>query len=322
MIPPANAEATGALGTLPEFSDASAIFQSMTIEVTDKNQYDETIAFFTDGFDGMKVLREKNGRDTGGLLVKETWLGYGPETLNVPPNFELPVSAPSQYGGHASLHITYNPVATTILYRRSGGEFNNEPAPGDSIAYLQMGVPQYRISQMVKNGGNVVDAYGWVNVVSPSGLPVRGIVGIRADPMMFLAVNCNDVGKSEEFYAKLGFARQEYPFARLNEGQGQFEPPRPPKSVYLAPSLNSMGVLLLQNDKKRKRKGDVVPNPVFKSLNLVYAPSEDGSSGTAASGEEEFTPQMMDPSFVPVSFVAQGDLEKDIKKMGVPPGSS
>lgn len=73
---------------------------------------------------------------------------------------------------------------------------------------MELGVPQYRISQMVKYGGNVIDAYGWVNVVSPAGLPVRGIVGIRPDPIMFLAVNCVDVAKSEEFYNKLGFVRQ------------------------------------------------------------------------------------------------------------------
>jgi hypothetical protein len=54
----------------------------------------------------------------------------------------------------------------------------------------------------------VIDAYGWVNVVSPAGLPVRSIVGIRPDPIMFLALNCVDVTKSEEFYAKLGFVRQ------------------------------------------------------------------------------------------------------------------
>ena len=61
---------------------------------------------------------------------------------------------------------------------------------------------------MVKHGGNVLDAYGWVNVVSPAGLPVRGIVGIRPDPIMFLAVNCGDVQSSEDFYARLGFVRQ------------------------------------------------------------------------------------------------------------------
>ncbi len=62
---------------------------------------------------------------------------------------------------------------------------------------------------MVKHYGNILDAYGWVNVISPCGLPVRAIVGIRPDPIMFLAVNCVDVKKSEEFYyEKLGFVRQ------------------------------------------------------------------------------------------------------------------
>ena len=69
-------------------------------------------------------------------------------------------------------------------------------------------MPQYRVSQMVKNGGNVIDAYGWVNVVCPAGLPIRSIIGISPDPIMFLAVNCADAAMSEEFYNKLGFVRQ------------------------------------------------------------------------------------------------------------------
>ncbi|KAL9186450.1 hypothetical protein ACHAXT_005688 [Thalassiosira profunda] len=300
--------ARAALGTLPEFADANAAFQSITVDVTDKSQFDETIAFFTNSFDGMKVLRERGG---GGGGIKDAWLGFGPETLSIPPAFELPVSSLSQYGGHASLHLRYDPSATAPLYKRSGGEFNNEPAPGDNIAYLQLGVPQYRISQMTKHGGNVLDAYGWVNVVSPAGLPVRAIVGIRPDPMMFLAVNCEDVNKSEEFYAKLGFARQEYPYARLNQGQGQFEPPQPSGSAYVAPSPNSMGVLLLPRERKLRKKA-VVPNRVLRSMNVVYAPTEDG--GGSAGGLD---PQFADPSGVPVAFVAQEYLEKEIKQTAV-----
>mmetsp|Transcript_34027 Transcript_34027/g.82319 ORF Transcript_34027/g.82319 Transcript_34027/m.82319 type:complete len:428 (+) Transcript_34027:53-1336(+) len=302
--------ANAALGTLPEYADANAALAGLTIDVADRNQYDETIAFFTTAFDGMKVLRRRGA--SGGIILRETWLGFGPETLSIPPNFELPVSSPALYGGHASLHIRYDPQATSIPYRRSSGEFNDAPAPGDNIAYLQIGVPGYRISQMTSNGGNVLDAYGWVNVVSPAGLPVRGIVGIRADPMMFLAVNCNDVGASEEFYAKLGFVRQEYPYARLNQGQGQFEPPQPSKSVYIAPSANSMGILLLQNAKKKKA---VVPNPVVRSLNVVYTPQEGGEAEEASAADLE--PQLKDPSSVPISFVSQDYLEKEIKKTSV-----
>ena len=71
-----------------------------------------------------------------------------------------------------------------------------------------MGVPEYRISQMVKSKGVVTDAYGVVNIISPSGLPFRGIVGIYPDPIMFVAVNCEDVQQSLAFYQQLGFAEQ------------------------------------------------------------------------------------------------------------------
>ena len=229
-------KANAAVGSLPEFSNTNAILQSITIDVIDKSQFDDTIAFFTGGaFEGMKLLRERNnvaaGASSGGggvddninSMVKEAWLGFGPETLSIPSTFTLPVSSFSQYGGHASIHVRYdqqqqqqqqflasqNKAPSPQYYQRSDGEFNNALPTGDNIAYLQLGVPAYRVSQMVKNYGNILDAYGWVNVISPAGLPIRAIVGIRPDPIMFLAVNCLDVKKSEEFYyEQLGFVRQ------------------------------------------------------------------------------------------------------------------
>ncbi len=216
-------KANAAVGTLPEFSNTNAILQSITIDVISKSQLDETVAFFTGGaFEGMKLLRERNnvaaGASSGGDdingMVQEAWLGFGPETLSIPSTFTLPVSSFSQYGGHASIHVRYDPqqqnkTSSPQYYQRSDGEYNNALPTGDNIAYLQLGVPAYRISQMVKNYGNILDAYGWVNVISPAGLPIRAIVGIRPDPIMFLAVNCVDVKKSEEFYyEQLGFVRQ------------------------------------------------------------------------------------------------------------------
>lgn len=183
--------------------------------------------FFVGGFD-MRVLRERRveggGRTTGEGGSRDVWLGYGPEDLDVPSDFVLPVSSFSKYGGHASLHVRYDPSSSLShnaapLYVRSSGEYNDAPAPGDNVAYLQLGVPTYRISQMVKHGGNVLDAYGWANVVSPARLPIRGVVGARSpDPMMFVALYCDDVDASEGFYAKLGFIRREYPYARPNDG--------------------------------------------------------------------------------------------------------
>ena len=61
---------------------------------------------------------------------------------------------------------------------------------------------------MVAAGGNILDAYGLVNVVSPCGLPIRGIVGISPDPIMFVALNCESVKESVAFYERLGFAEK------------------------------------------------------------------------------------------------------------------
>lgn len=146
---------------------------------------------------------------------------------------------------------------------------------------------------MVKNGGNVVDAYGYINVISPSGFPMRGIVGIWPDPMMFCAINCKKVQESKAFYEELGFTEQEYPYCRPLAGKGDFEPPQPKGSVYMAPSPNSMGVLLLPSKK-------VTPSPVMQGLNLVYTPAE----GAAAE-----VSQVVDPSGVGISFVPYSKFE-------------
>ena len=191
-VPNANA----AVGTLPEFEDTNAIIQGITVNVADKSQQDDMISFLVNGFD-FEVLRTRI-RGT----VEETWLGYGPEQLSVPSDFELPVSSFGKYGGHASIHIKYDSTASVPLYRKG------DDAPGNAIAFLQVGVPGYRISQMVASGGNILDAYGLVNVVSPCGLPMRGIVGISPDPIMFVAINCESVPKSKEFYQQLGFVEQ------------------------------------------------------------------------------------------------------------------
>jgi hypothetical protein len=62
--------ANAAMGTLPEYQDTNAIFQGITLDVNDKSQYEDTIQFFMNGFDGMKILRERGG--DGGGVVKDT----------------------------------------------------------------------------------------------------------------------------------------------------------------------------------------------------------------------------------------------------------
>ena len=258
-------------------------------------------------------------------------MGFGPEEMKIPDKFEMPVSSFSEYGGHASICIRYDSKTSDRYYKP--GDIS---PPGNNIAYLQVGVPSYRISQMMRTGGNIIDAYGIVNVISPSGFPMRGIVGINPDPRMFIALNCKNVQETREFYEQLGFieqvskyisieikiivvfgktfssnhsfilffycVNQEYPYCRPGKGTGQFEPPQPKKSVYLAPSKYSMGVLLLQAEKKLKT---IQLNPVFRSMNIVYTPSE----GTVVDSSEPL--KISDPSGVGITFQSYKIFEKE-----------
>jgi len=274
-LPVANA----AVGTLPEFGDSEAIIQGLTVNVADKSQFDAMVEFLVNGFD-FQILRQRI-RDS----VEEIWLGYGPEQLSIPGDFEIPVSSFGKYGGHMSLKLVLESRATKPLYRIG------DDAPGNNIAFLQVGVPGYRISQMVAAGGKIVDAYGLINVVSPSGLPLRGIVGITPDPIMLVAVNCIDVKQSKAFYEKLGFVEQEYPYSRPSKGTTLFEPAPPPKSVYMAPSTSCMGVLL-QPTKSKK----ITPNPAVESLNIVYNPTGDSDGDGMV---------LTDPSGLGVRFMSE-----------------
>lgn len=175
-------------------------------------------------------------------------------------------------------------------------------------------------------GGVILDAYGLVNVVSPSGLPLRGIVGISPDPIMLLAINCKDVKESKAFYEQLGFVEQvrrwptewdteqwstrktlkcspcvfqEYPFSRPSKGTTIFEPDKPKKAVYMAPSARCMGVLLLQSKSKK-----ISPNPAVDSLNIVYTPSSEGGGDGLV---------LKDPSGLNVRFQSSGDFSAEEK---------
>ena len=285
------------VGTLPEYADTNIILQGITIRVADQSQQKAMISFLEDGFD-CEVIRK---RIVGS--IEETWLGFGPEQLRIPNDFQLPISSFAKYGGHASIHLIYDAKETTPYYRIG------DNAPGNNIAYLQMGVPTYRISQMVKNGGNIIDAYGLVNVISPSGLPIRGIVGISPDPIMFLAINCVDVKQSQKFYEQLGFIEQPYPYCRPNQGLGQFEPIQPEKSVYMAPSSNCLGVLLLKSKGKK-----IIPNPAIQSLNIVYNPSSDTATTTDDTDENDDKATIMrvvDPSGVAMQLQSVTDFERE-----------
>mmetsp|Transcript_4731 Transcript_4731/g.6953 ORF Transcript_4731/g.6953 Transcript_4731/m.6953 type:complete len:89 (+) Transcript_4731:176-442(+) len=84
----------------------------------------------------------------------------------------------------------------------------------------------------------------------------------------------------------------------------------------MAPSPSCMGVLLLPSTKKR-----ISQNPVVKSLNLVYTPSESqsgGGSGGSGGGGEGDIMTLKDPSGVVTGFIPVDMFEQVEKTTLVP----
>lgn len=290
-LPSAQAE----IGTLPDFKNTNFVMQGMTVNVAELSQFDDMVSFLQDGL-GFSTLRT---REIG--TVTEAWLGFGPEEMAVPTDFTPGPSSFNMYGGHASLHLRYDSRSVEPFYKGNG------EAPGNNIEYVQVGVPSYRISQMIKAKGNILDAFGLVNVVSPSGLPMRAIVGIRPDPIMFVAINTRDIEQSRAFYEQFGMVKQPFPYARPSNGTGQFEPPQPEGSVYLAQTPFSLGVLLLPVKDTLFKKVSVVPNKVVRSLNVVYNPTSSATSIESLN--------TLDPSQVGVALTPLDDFSKGLKML-------
>jgi len=301
--------ANAAVGTLPEYADTNAIVQGVTVQVADKSQLDAMKNFLELGFEA-KVLRQFVSGS-----ITNVYMGYGPEELSIPKDFNFGSSF-AKYGGHACINIQYDSSATNVYYRKG------DDAPGDNIAYLQLAVPQYKISQMVLEGANIIDAYGYLNCVSPSGLPIRGIIGINPDPIMFLAIQSINLSQSVEFYNQLGFVQQEYPYARPGKGTYQFEPLQPDGSIYMAPSVNSMGILLLPPTQPKegffsrsKTIKSVKSNPALQSLNIVYTPNETDADTTTTPAVIKPIP---DPSQVPIALIPSAVFENLERSSRVP----
>ena len=77
-----------------------------------------------------------------------------------------------------------------------------------------------------------------------------------------------------------------------------------------------MGILLLQNENRKK---SIVPNLKLHSLNVVYAPSNDDGGGSSSSSDDsaDRAPHLLDLSSVPISFISQDSLEKEIKRTSI-----
>jgi len=65
------------------------------------------------------------------------------------------------------------------------------------LQYVQLAIPIFRLSQVMKNGGDIQSAYGWTQLTAPGGLPLRvHIDESRRDPFEFVALRTSSLKSS------------------------------------------------------------------------------------------------------------------------------
>jgi catechol 2,3-dioxygenase-like lactoylglutathione lyase family enzyme len=223
-------------------SSGSGYAERLTLRVPD------LAAARTFWVEGLKMSELRSGRVDGASSLV---VGYGRESLS-----------DGDDGGKFALELVQASASAPTPEPMSAGS----SAAAGALLYMQLRVPNVRISSLIDSGGTIESAYGFVEVISPSGLPVRVLTAPRRDPFEFIAVRVADVEAAAAYYERaFGMRRIPAPPKRLQRdggllGTGLFgaeyevqEDVLRPKTVYgsvlMVPSCcgeaDAMGVLLV-----------------------------------------------------------------------------
>lgn len=250
---------THALGELPEVAQLSRLPAHAVVKTQDMAAL---VDFLTKGV-GLRVLRTEKAADG----AEVNFVGFGPEQLVIPSEFQPGLSTFADYGGHFSFKLVSVP--------------EDEPLDvGFGLAYFKLGMPFYRFSKVLEYGGEVISSYGWTYVRAPGGLPLQIVLGDQPrDPIMLAAVYVKDIKKAEAYYAKLGMKRQDFPYARATV-PSVFEPQQPKNSVFMGFSDDSFGMLLLPCPREIKslNVGNVYQGLEIETNDLALAAGDLGAT--------------------------------------------
>ena len=145
---------------------------------------------------------------------------------------------------------------------------------GNILSYIQITVPfGLRVSQIYESGGELLYGFGYFDMRSPGGIPVRGQVATRRDPLEVVALNVKNVREAEKaLVAKFGYV------AVKPLDTNKYAPKSPPGSRLLAFSspTKTLGILL-QPSRENLRRGDV-----FDGITVVSGADVDAGADVFA----------------------------------------
>ena len=255
-----------AIGQLVELQSQSCVLQDVAFNVQDASREAEMFRVLFQ--DTSRVLRTRSrGSDN------TTMIGFGPDAYRQPSAFRPGVSALFEYGGHSTITLRSRGVqpeqgaspeaAVTEIY-----------SPGNALQFVKIGTEQLRISKGIAEGARVSGAYGWVDLESPSGVPLEVVVGTVADPLMYACLRVSSLAESTAFCEALGMRRAAVPYAR--QQGSNFEPQLPPTATYMTFSLPPVDSSSSSSNTTTSAAASSSSSAVNAPINGAFAPGSPG----------------------------------------------
>ena len=119
------------------------------------------------------------------------------------------------------------------------------------MQYIKFGTEVLRLSKAISAGSAVKYAYGWVDLVTPSGIPYEFVVGIARDPLMTIGLRVADMKASLDFF-KNSLGMQILPFNYARQPGSNFESQPSKEDVYIGYSENTLGFALIPTKGREK----------------------------------------------------------------------
>lgn len=299
----ARPDSASAIGELYEFKDQTRFAQHATVQVPDMAA---ALKFYVDGV-GMQVIRTRAGPQFNTTVV-----GFGPEALEVPPDFVYGVSSFRAYGGHFTLELNSQKEVVGGGAEEDVDFFYD---PGNGLQYLQVAVDGYRISKVITSGGIIESGYGHLQVLAPGGLRLKIMSGERRDPPMFVAVKVKDMKRSIKWYTDVA-GMTKFPYPRARAPDSPFEPEQPKDSVFMAYEGEAFGVVLVP-----AARGEAVNAGSFFSVAVLAEDvdkiAEDlGGAVRVDSGTGQArSVSVSDPDGYALKFIEYSDWRKELPRL-------
>lgn len=179
-----------------------------------------------------KALGMRVTRDVGSGAERVATLAYGQSSLT------------ADDGGKGVVEI-----------RQATGDASDV---GNVLSYVAVTVPfGLRVSQIYESGGELLYGFGFFDMRSPGGIPIRGQVATRRDPLEVVALNVQNVRAAEKFLiSEFGFKTQK----PLDENGYAPKSPSGSRLLYFVSPMKTF-TLILQPWRDRKtplRVGNVL----------------------------------------------------------------